>query len=106
MTADRDALVEKIKQAMEDTQYPECCGAYGPDANNEPICCGMPEYRWPSPDIVASAALNIAMEEAARVANDFTGADHAAHDIRTGIFPKQSYIGEAIAAALRAYIRP
>lgn len=41
-------------------------------------------------------------EECARVAYNFTGADHAAHDIRTGVFPKQSYMGEAIAAAIRA----
>jgi hypothetical protein len=43
-----------------------------------------------------------ALEEAALIAWNFTGADHVAHDVRTGVFPKQSYMGEAIAYKIRA----
>ncbi len=43
-----------------------------------------------------------ALEEAARVAEQFSNNDWIAHDIRTGVFPKQSYSGIAIAAAIRA----
>lgn len=42
------------------------------------------------------------LEEAAKVAQDFNGAKHLAHDLAAGLFPKQSYMGEAIAAAIRA----
>lgn len=41
------------------------------------------------------------LEEAARVASEFNGAKHTAHDIATNVFPKQSYMGDAIAAAVR-----
>ena len=47
-----------------------------------------------------------ALEEAAGVANEFRGAKHAAHDIATGVFPKQSFMGEAIAAAIRSLKEP
>ena len=43
-----------------------------------------------------------ALEEAAKMAEDFTGAMHTAHDMRIGIFPKQSYMGEAISEAIRS----
>jgi hypothetical protein len=47
-----------------------------------------------------------ALEEAAGVANEFRAAKHTAHDIATGVFPKQSFMGEAIAAAIRALKEP
>jgi predicted KAP-like P-loop ATPase len=48
----------------------------------------------------------VALEEAAKVAEEFNGAKHAAHDIATGVFPKKSFIGEAVAAAIRALKEP
>ena len=43
-----------------------------------------------------------ALEEAAQVAEQFRNNDWIAHDMRTGVFPKQSEPGVAIAAAIRA----
>jgi hypothetical protein len=43
-----------------------------------------------------------ALEEAARVAEDFRQSAHIAHDMRMGYFPKQSPLYHAIAAAIRA----
>lgn len=40
-------------------------------------------------------------ERCAVIAEQFNGQKHAAHDMATGIFPKQSYMGDAIAAAIR-----
>jgi len=45
----------------------------------------------------------IGHEEAARVAEQFRNKDWIAHDMRTGVFPKQSDPGVAIAAAIRAH---
>jgi hypothetical protein len=47
-----------------------------------------------------------ALEEAAKVVEEFNLAKHAAHDIATGVFPKKSFIGEAVAAAIRALKEP
>ena len=52
----------------------------------------------PSPEALVKAAL----ERAARGAELFTGAKHTAFDIEAGTFPKQSYLGDAIAAEIRA----
>ncbi|KAB2725445.1 hypothetical protein [Brucella intermedia] len=46
------------------------------------------------------------LEEAAQVAEQFRNKDWIAHDIRTGVFPKQSEPGVAIAAAIRALASP
>jgi len=43
---------------------------------------------------------------AAEVAYKFNGAQHAAHDIATGLFPKQSAMQDAIATAIRALKPP
>jgi hypothetical protein len=43
-----------------------------------------------------------ALEEAARIADEWTAADHIAQDKRLGIFPKCSPIQDAIATAIRA----
>ena len=40
-------------------------------------------------------------ERCAKIAEDFTGAQHAAHDMATGVWPEQSYMGKAIASAIR-----
>jgi len=53
-----------------------------------------------------SAPRELALEEAARVAEQFRNNDWIAHDMRTGIFPKQSEPGVAIAAAIRALSSP
>ncbi|UXO85625.1 hypothetical protein [Brucella intermedia] len=53
-----------------------------------------------------SAARELALEEAARVAEQFRNNDWIAHDMRTGVFPKQSEPGVAIAAAIRALSSP
>ncbi len=42
------------------------------------------------------------MEEAAKIADAFGSAEHAAHDLRAGTFPKKSEVNVAIAAAIRA----
>lgn len=72
------------------------------------------DYSWPLEVLVFPARGAVALaaarregfdackEQAAEVAHNFTGAQHAAHDMRTGVFPKQSHMGEAIAAAIRA----
>ncbi len=49
-----------------------------------------------------AAARNAALDEAAGVADDWTTADHIATDMRSGIFPAQSPVQDAIAAAIRA----
>ncbi len=41
-----------------------------------------------------------ALEEARQVAEGFTGAMHTAHDLKSGVFPKRSYMGTAIASAI------
>ena len=53
-----------------------------------------------------SAARELALEEAARVAEQFRNNDWIAHDMRTGVSPKQSEPGVAIAAAIRALSSP
>jgi len=53
-----------------------------------------------------SAGYAAAREQAAGVAHNFTGAQHAAHDMKTGVFPKQTYMGEAIADTIRAMEPP
>ncbi|QNQ62481.1 hypothetical protein IB024_01610 [Brucella sp. 6810] len=53
-----------------------------------------------------SAARELALEEAAQVAEKFRNKDWIAHDMRTGLFPKQSKPGIAIAAAIRALSSP
>lgn len=63
---------------------------------------------WLCPeDARALLARAEAMREAAAQADEaFTMADHQAHDIRTGIFPKQSPQGVATAAGIRALPLP
>jgi hypothetical protein len=65
---DRAELVEKVARAMEETLQPECCGAYHHGANGEPECCMSPEYKWPPIEDIADAAIDVVLEEAARVA--------------------------------------
>lgn len=50
------------------------------------------------------AGFDACKEQAAALAHNFTGAQHAAHDMKTGVFPKQSYMGEAIAASIRSML--
>jgi len=47
-----------------------------------------------------------ALEEAAKIAEQFRNNDWIAHDMRTGVFPTQSEPGIAIAAAIRALSSP
>ena len=53
-----------------------------------------------------SAARELALEEAAKVAEAFRNNDWIAHDMRTGVFPNKSEPGVAIAAAIRALSSP
>lgn len=55
---------------------------------------------------IERAVRNAALEEAAAVCDQWTGAKHTAHDMKTGVFPKQSYAPEALAAAIRAMKEP
>lgn len=53
----------------------------------------------------ADAAIAVVVEACAQVADDWNGAKHLAHDISTGSFPKQTYMADAIAEAIRALAR-
>lgn len=55
---------------------------------------------------IERAVRDMALEEAAAVCDQWTGAKHTAHDMKTGVFPKQSYAPEALAAAIRAMKEP
>ena len=48
-----------------------------------------------------AAAIEAERERCARIAEQFTGAQHAAHDMAAGIFLRLSNMGEAVAAAIR-----
>lgn len=52
------------------------------------------------------AAYARGLEDAARVATDWTTAEHIASDMAAGIFPQQSPVQDAIAAAIRALKPP
>lgn len=56
-------------------------------------------------DAIAAAlrkAREDALEEAAKLADEFTTTKHIAMDVESGIFPNQSTVRAAIAAAIRA----
>lgn len=52
--------------------------------------------------LVWSLARAHTIEEAAKRAENWSDAQHIAHDMRTGVFPKQTKVHDAIAAAIRA----
>lgn len=59
--------------------------------------------KWLVPALAAHPAESRAevLEEAAKVAEAFSVSQHVAHSIKTGVFPEQSDIREAIADAIR-----
>ncbi len=67
-----------------------------------PFSDGVGKTEVGNPATQPSAARELALEEAAQVAEQFRNKDWIAHDMRTGVFPKQSEPGIAIAAAIRS----
>jgi len=96
---DAEKIAREIAQAVKENARADIYGdIYGIDRLEETIATALRS--------AYSAGYAAAREQAAGVAHNFTGAQHAAHDMKTGVFPKQTYMGEAIADTIRAMEPP
>lgn len=53
---------------------------------------------------IATLAFSMSAEICAEVCENWSDAQHIAHDMRTGVFPKQTKVWNAIACRIRALI--